>query len=199
MDYHQPAVKQKGGNCTRVDRPSHRHPGAHEDAPRTAAIAAGAYETACQSRSSKCNDRRRLGSISIARNGWNGRKVCLGIYLQKSRKCMKLISQMQQLMSPWGSTTPDRKPYEGYQVPALIDASFLRSSAARAAHRGQRPLPHLLQRAMACWIRVARLCLFDDASLGGFWVRLDTESNKQGGQLQSHVRLSELCRYPCLI
>jgi len=32
------AVNQNGGDCTRVDRPGIKEPGAHECAPRTAAI-----------------------------------------------------------------------------------------------------------------------------------------------------------------
>lgn len=63
----QPAVKQVGGSCTRVDRPRALELGAHEGAPRTAAIKAAHEEqcsAACQNRS--LNWQRRAETRDLA-------------------------------------------------------------------------------------------------------------------------------------
>ncbi|OLS63698.1 hypothetical protein PSEMO_12650 [Pseudomonas putida] len=72
------------------------------------------------------------------------------------------------------------RPHDGHKAQADRSPAFSRSSAARAAHRRQRRLPHLLQRAMACEISFASLWMFGDVSRGGCWVRRGIASYKQG-------------------
>lgn len=107
---HESAVKQIGGNCTRVDRPNTGELGAHEGAPRTVAITA-------------CTCSRSIRSVKTGRCNWQ--RPSETRFLERARQWL------ESQISMFGKWTTGNQ-----EILIVVAGSAACKSRLKGGHRG---------------------------------------------------------------